>query len=854
MVTLLVLAGAKALVGACAAALLLIYGVPAAPGAPPAWYHLTLLLAFATAGLYFAVGGRADARSRLLGASFLLFATLFTDRLVVRAMAAAPGVAPGARLLLAFQPVAFEPHVLWLFAWVFPSAQPGLVPWRVERAIRGLTWAVGVGLLAANLASAVPAFSAQVPAVGRWLTPYSEQGRFWFVIAALVIPSLALLLVKLRAARPDEHRRLALVVVGLVAGILPMVIDELLSALSPAWVASTSTPGRSRAIGMGVGLLALIAPAATAYAVVVDHVLDVRFIARRAVQYALARYTVTVLAALPLLALVGYVVAHRDEPVRTLFVRGPALWLLALLGAAAAVLRARKPILAAIDRRFFREQHDARQILTTLVERSRKAATAGDLASLVTVEVDRALHLERIALLLRDPLGEAFRDPANRLRPLAASTVLVSLTAGSEAPLDADLSSATAALGRLPAAEREWLADAGARLLVPLIGTAGRLLGILVLGEKRSELPFTQEDRALLGTVSTSVAFALENRLLVEQDGAVAGLDSGSDVAHQCERCGQVVQGPAASCDACGGATLPGVLPPVVAGKFRLERRIGAGGMGVVYLARDLALGRQVALKTLPRVAPEDAARLRREARAMAHVQHPNLAIIHGTEGWRGTPVLVLEFLPGGTLADRLRRGPQRIEDVVELGEAMGDVLHHLHRAGLLHRDIKPSNVGFTAEGTPKLLDFGLARLAARIPSLSVGADTTASTAYSDAPRPGAWDAPDAIFETRSRMVGTAAYLSPEAVTLHPADHSFDLWSLGVTLYEAVTGRNPFAAPTRDETLRRILDEPVPDPRTLRAECPASLARFLCAALAPSRDDRPPTAAEFVRGLRRAAS
>ena len=117
--------------------------------------------------------------------------------------------------------------------------------------------------------------------------------------------------------------------------------------------------------------------------------------------------------------------------------------------------------------------------------------------------------------------------------------------------------------------------------------------------------------------------------------------------------------------------------------------------MGVVYRARDLALNRAVAMKVLPRVLPQSAARLRREARAMATMQHPNLAVIHAMESWHGAPVLVLEYLAGGTVADRIRYGPLPIGDTIGTGVRIADVLHHLHRAGYLHGDVKPSNIRY---------------------------------------------------------------------------------------------------------------------------------------------------------------
>jgi serine/threonine-protein kinase len=314
--------------------------------------------------------------------------------------------------------------------------------------------------------------------------------------------------------------------------------------------------------------------------------------------------------------------------------------------------------------------------------------------------------------------------------------------------------------------------------------------------------------------------------------------------------CGRVQDRSQPACDLCGCTLREALLPAVLAGKFRIERQVGAGGMGVVYRAQDLELERTVAIKVLPRVAPEATARLRREARAMAAVQHPHLAIIHSMESWRGTPVLVIEYLAGGTVAGRIRHGALPVADVLTLGVVVADVLQHVHRAGYLHRDVKPSNIGYTESGAPKLLDFGLARLVSTLTALS--ADSATVTAGSPATSEDLSSATTAaVGQTAAqRIVGTPAYLPPEAIALAPPAVSVDLWGLGVTLYEALTGLNPFVAPTLAETVSLIERAVVPDPRERRTECPPALAAFLLSALARVPDRRPQTALEFASRLR----
>jgi hypothetical protein len=468
--------------------------------------------------------------------------------------------------------------------------------------------------------------------------------------------------------------------------------------------------------------------------------------------------------------------------------------------------------------------------------------------NLMVGEVQRALHLDRVALLMLDDGGDLLGDAHGRVRPLSLGGPLGALVSGSRAPLDVDLSTAGSALSRLPETEREWLADAGARLIVPLFGVRNTPLGLLVLGDKRSELPFTGEDKRLMTALAAAAALALEQQLNRESPNVdtPASLPRGN--ATQCLTCGRVQSRPAARCAMCNGALRDALLPSVLAGKFEVEQQIGAGGMGVVYRGRDVALDRPVALKVLPRVGAAAAARLRREARAMAALQHANLALIHVLESWRGAPVLVLEYLAGGTLADRLHQRPLPVDEVLTIIASMTEVLRHIHHAGYLHRDIKPSNLGFTAHGTPKLLDFGLAQMIADVSAASTATfSTNAPTVYVPAE---AVDPVHTLSASNPQLIGTPAYMSPEAIAMERPNPHADLWSLSVTMYEALTGKNPFRAASVAETTRLVKTADVPDVREFRPECPAGVAQLLAGALARNRARRPQSAAEFLSRLR----
>ena len=504
-------------------------------------------------------------------------------------------------------------------------------------------------------------------------------------------------------------------------------------------------------------------------------------------------------------------------------------------------------LLETIDRRFFREHYDAQRILLTLASGSGHARNLPELATLVAAEVDRALHLHHVGLSIQDPEGAVLRDPQQHLPPLSTDSPLAALLAGSAAPLDVALEpDSPSALARLPSGDRQWLEDTHAELLVPLRAGSGSLLGVMTLGHKRSELPFNADDRQLLTAVAASVALVIDRRLL-SNSGEPTTEGSASDdqpAAQECIRCGRVHPRSAPQCRRCGGDLRDSLLPTHLSGKFAVDRRIGAGGMGVVYKGHDLTLDRIVALKTLPRLSAGEATQLRREARAMASVQHPHLASIYGAETWRGAPVLVLEHLPGGTLADRVAARDIPVADVVIAGRAIAQALRHIHGLGMLHRDVKPSNIGYGAGDVPKLMDFGLAKLTASQMISPMSHDRLSDLSTQQALAPGA-----EAMSTGRQFVGTTPYMSPEVLNGHRPTEVSDLWSLCVSLYEALTRRHPFLREDLSTTVTAITAGLTVDARTVRPDCPLALSVLLSSALSAKIEDRPKDIGAFLAAL-----
>jgi len=229
-------------------------------------------------------------------------------------------------------------------------------------------------------------------------------------------------------------------------------------------------------------------------------------------------------------------------------------------------------------------------------------------------------------------------------------------------------------------------------------------------------------------------------------------------------------------------------------GAYPIERELGRGGMGVVYLGRDPRLDRAVAIKVLPEEVahdPERLARFEREAKILASLQHPNIAGIYGIEAADGRNLLTLEFVGGETLAQRIARGPLPVEESLGICRQIAAALEAAHDGGVIHRDLKPGNVMITPAGDVKVLDFGLAK---------AGAGSASSPALSRSPT---------LTDLRTDagvIIGTAAYMSPEQARGRPVDRRADIWSLGCVFYECLTGRQPFAGETVSDTVARILE------------------------------------------------
>ncbi len=819
------------------------------PTSPPLWIDLVQVLVFGGAAAWLLLGGRRDARAVALSGVFLVTAAVFSNRLAFAWAARLPEI-PSSILsaLVALQLNAFLPFFFWSFAERFPRARPFGRAAEAARWMTRIALAAALVLVAATLAvELAPGLSAPSPlsAAATFLSR-GGSGAYSAVLSLLTLSALPFIVWKSRHARLEEQRRARLFIAALVLGIGPLFLEVLLHSLIPPFARLMERPISRLAGGLIFYPLLLSIPFTTAYSVLVHRVLDVRLVIRKAIRYAMARYSLAALSAAPFVALAVYVYSRREEPIAQVLA-GPGtavVVLLALPGLAA--LRLRGPILRALDRRFFRDQFDTRRILSALASSIHQARDAGEWAGLLVGEIDRALHLHtQDVLLLERSRGEFRSVLAASVRRLPGDSPLAELVVASPAPLVLDLARLPSLVDDLRQEDLQWLADGGFEVLVPVLASDRRPLAVLALGEKKSELPFTKEDLSLLRAIAESAAAPLEYRFLAGGKPASRALEAVSPgererPARECSACGAVHPEPTRACPECGGELVEASAPVLLAGKYRLERRLGAGGMGVVYLGRDTGLDRAVAIKTLPRIEPGRAMRMRREARAMAAVAHPNLAAIYAVESWRGTPFLILELLEGGTLDERIGGGPLPAPEVIDLGIALAGALARIHRAGILHRDLKPSNIGFADDGTPKLLDFGLARILSGLPEDPPEGGRTVL------PNAGSFSEAKTVTQLAvtgaGAIVGTPLYMSPEALAHERPGPPDDLWSLAVVLWEAMSGRHPFLGANDEETGRRLRRPRLPDLAGPRGNGPAGLADVLKRALSPSPRRRPQSA------------
>ncbi len=657
---------------------------------------------------------------------------------------------------------------------------------------------------------------------GDWLPRIGASMIFAYLGAGL----LALILNYRRLDDVNEKRRIRVLVAGSLVGYLALVPLVVLSAMRTSAQSGVGRILYSWPALLLVNILYQAFPVSWAYAILRHRLFDVRVVIRQGLQYALARRLLV--SAVPALAgiLLLDLLLHGDQPILAVFrARG---WMYAALAALAAVAYAqRQRWLEALDRRFFRERYDAQRLLRDVVEETRTAQSFEQQTPRVVARIEAALHPEFAALLVREPREPAYRTLAaapsgQGPASLPAESKLLALVRLLGKPLEVPHTESGWLQQQLSHEETEFLRRARIDLLVPIATSPERTEGLLALGVKRSEEPYSGEDQDLLVAIAASLAILLERPPI-----AIAPR---RDVFEECPKCGSCYDTGVTHCNRDSAALVPVALPRLLEGRYRVDRRLGRGGMGTVYEAADTALERRVAVKVVRDDlvgSPEAAERFRREARAAAAFAHANVVTVHDFGLAAGNRAfLVMELLDGATLREELRK-EKRLPPARALA-ILGGVcaaVEAAHRRQLLHRDLKPENIFLLrsdSQEIAKVLDFGIAKF---LPQSTQQATADTGTGV---------------------LVGTLLYMSPEQLRGEAVTPAWDLWALAVMAYEMLTGAHPFVGATSAELQRAAQAGQVTPLAAHLNSAPARWQEFFDRALSADPHRRPQSAEAFL--------
>lgn len=568
-----------------------------------------------------------------------------------------------------------------------------------------------------------PGLAMGVPLPG-WLQIAGPLAYGVYVVAAASLLRVALG----RVEDVTERRRVRTLLAGAAAGGIGLLI----LGVGFAW------PRQSTQTLMTTGgVIFSLMPVAFAYATLRHRLFDLRVIVRLGLQYALARGLIAALIPVTVLALVADATLHGDQTLQQILAsRG---WTYAVVAAiVGAVYVKRAGWMTAIDRRFFRERYAAQQILREVVQDVSTATDVAAAAAKVVGRINSALHPITVAVLTKPRSASTFQT----LTALPATHSVPSLPAGSPITqivraLGRPVAFGSGGLAEVPDDQRRWLTASAIEVVVPIATDPSRDEALLALGPRRSEEPYSKEDLDLLAAIGTSLGLLMQRTPPAEMP----------TIAAQ------------------GGAPAQ-----KIGHRYRIERPIGEGGMGIVYAALDETLDRAVAIKVIKDqhlLGADGLSRFQREARTAASLSHPNIVTVHdyGVDE-AGSPYLVMELLDGQSLRAAIRsEGRMPPARALPILAGLAAAVEAAHAKGVIHRDLKPENVFLIARSTHvKILDYGIAKA------------VTATTTHA----------------TTGGVLGTLPYMAPEQAAGGIASPAWDIWSLSVIAFEMLSGAHPF--------------------------------------------------------------
>lgn len=629
-----------------------------------------------------------------------------------------------------------------------------------------------------------------------------------------------------------DRRRMRFGAIGAIPTLIMLLVLGLIRTFSNV----TGIPISVYALRHFSSFLVILAPITLAYAVLKHRLMGIRFVIRRGVQYLLAQNVLRVILFLPVLLIVWEMITHPDRSLAELVHQQSVTFDILIFALAAFSLRYRKSMQEWMDRRFFRTAYSQERILLELLDDVKSADSLQEISQLVASKIEAALHPKDLYIFYRKDVSSEFTlgypediRAHQALDMLRQREILDTLESGMNAPV------MISTMG----GANEPIDFAQSSLLVPLTGANQALAGVLWLDEKKSEEPYSSRDRDLLQAIAGQIAMVYENlhlREKLEEEvrvriNVIGRLDRESiNLLKECPTCGHCYDRTVDHCTVDGGElTMNTPVERVIEKKYRLDRRLGTGGMGSVYEANDLRLNRKVAIKVMVgRLFGNRAAlrRFEREARASARLRHPNIVTIHDFGRLEGEGAyLVMEYIEGISWRSELsnrRAIPPR--EAVPLFDQLSRAMIAAHEAGIIHRDVKPENLILTKTPDDKqhvtVLDFGLAK----VREMELG------------------EANHSAITATGVVMGTLRYMSPEQLAGNDVDTRSDVYSMGLILLETLFGGFPTKMrdlhPWLDNALRLEADRnPMWNPDYLREVLKKVLAR--------DREARYPTVAEF---------
>jgi eukaryotic-like serine/threonine-protein kinase len=718
---------------------------------------------------------------------------------------------PALTIAVLFASMAWRP-LEWAVAYDFASRFPEPVAEsRFWRALRVLLYAAAFFLFALGL----PPLLADLLN----LSARSALLPHWFPLAAFdrslpylrdILGALALLSMPFVLRRnyrklrdPSARKRLRWAALGLSFAAIPIAIEisarVVLRLLENEQAAIRVLP----VLDLGASVLSAFAPITMAYAIVRHRVLGIRLVIRRGVQYLLAKNVLRLILYTPLILITADVLLHPQRPLQDFLLHRSWWFYLFFIGSAAMSLRFSNQLRLWVDRKFFRSAYEQETILAALIERMQACENMDEIARTMAQELESTLHPSRIFILYRKEPTRLF-TVGYGTDAAAALQFRGIMNEGLEDAAQNHKSART--FSELTAALQErdpsWKAELAGMLVVPIGRNERELLGLLLLARKKSEELYSNRDQKFLQAVAAQMALVFEVISLkerVREEGRIrvdvlGRLDQQSvQLIAECPVCGRCYTTAATQCEADGaqlGLTLP--IERIIEGKYRLERRIGAGGMGAVFEASDLRLDRTVAVKVMMgRLFGNTAAlrRFEREARTAARLDHPNIVAIYDFGALRGDGAyLVMQYVRGRSWREEMERAghipPSR---AAHWFDQLCDALASAHASGVIHRDLKPENVLVSEVNEEAdrvtVLDFGLAKVR---PEERFGPTNS----------------------TTDAVAGTYGYMSPEQRRCEPVDTRADIYALGVLVVEVLSHRRPPLSGASHEWMHNVLRWP----------------------------------------------